>query len=556
MREAVPAVALWLGVLYALLAVAHESLLPEGYRTAMTCLAAGTSAVLLGVYTWVRRRGLRPGSGHPVTTAILALALVNCLAHLHWSGEIVQATNLMLLAVAAGSILLRPAWFWSVVLVAAAGGAWLGLRAEPAQWRWHFGIGGATGIAIGAVFRWIRMRAVGRYETALAELESTTAGLRQASLAAQSAARSRSEFLASMSRELREPIADLVDLADRLSDATGPATAPDTVLQLRERAAAAMGVVGDMLELADVDPGAAAPELTDVDIRQLIRSQAERHEKRARDKGLDFRCQVDPTVPGWARVDARRFRRVLACLLDNAVKFTLRGRIDIEAATVPRPTGGWTLRLSVRDSGVGFSEGDRGRMFQPAGAVGDGGRLGLAMARQSIESLGGQLDGFGAPGKGSVFWFELPLEQPRGDASRAAGPTPVAPTATPAAGPLRVLLVDPDPVGGRYLAGLIGSLGSRTVAAGVGEEPGPDSPPRWDLVMVDLPAPDPASRARLAEVRRRWAVDSLPVVVVSPASSAAERDAWLEAGASDCLPRPVRPTDLRQVLDRIAAGRR
>jgi PAS domain S-box-containing protein len=249
------------------------------------------------------------------------------------------------------------------------------------------------------------------------ELAAMTAQLSSAKEAAEAANRAKSDFLAGMSHELRTPLNAVIGFADLLLESEPPADERTRYLKLmREAGRTLLTVVNDVLDLSKIEAGALELETLDVDLPALLRTCADLVRPMAEEKGLALRLDLAADLPVWVRIDPTRLRQVLLNLLNNAIKFTEAGMVCL-AARITGDHGGVPLvRLSVEDTGIGIPMDRMVRIFRPFGQ-GDasttrrygGTGLGLSISRRLCGFMGGDLQVASEPGRGSVFWTDLPL---------------------------------------------------------------------------------------------------------------------------------------------------
>ena len=178
-----------------------------------------------------------------------------------------------------------------------------------------------------------------------------------------------------------------------------------------------MGVINNILDFSKIDTGKLSIEPADFDLPAGLTELANLHAPRAREKGLDLAFSVQPDVPRRLRGDWQHLRRILENLVDNAIKFTERGTIQVQALVDSRNKAGLTLHWSVRDTGIGIAPDKQKLIFDPfVQADGSstrqygGAGLGLTITARLVELMGGRIWLESAPGQGSVFHFTVRLE--------------------------------------------------------------------------------------------------------------------------------------------------
>lgn len=261
-----------------------------------------------------------------------------------------------------------------------------------------------------------RKRAEKALATANDELAELLRRAEKLAVEAEAATRAKSEFLAVMSHELRTPLNAVLGFAEVLADTPldeEQRTFLDTIHRSGDQL---LELVSDLLDYSSMESGGIVIEPSRILLAGLVESACLAIHKSAVDKGLDFRCEISPRLPDRITADERRVRKILAQLLDNAVKFTSKGSILL--SVVESSEGGRTaLEFSVNDTGPGIPAGMLGMVFQPFTQADStmrrahgGTGLGLASSRRLAEAMGGRLTVTSMPGKGSTFTLRLPIE--------------------------------------------------------------------------------------------------------------------------------------------------
>jgi signal transduction histidine kinase len=187
----------------------------------------------------------------------------------------------------------------------------------------------------------------------------------------------------------------------------------DTLNRSREHL---LGLINEVLDVPKIEAGHVSVESTPFDLRVLVHETVEMIRPRANLKAIELSVSVSASVPAFARSDAGKLRRVLVNLIDNAVKFAEEGAVSILVDAKPIDGSRYLLLvLEVRDTGVGIAPEDQARIFVPlvrlantAGQRGCG--LGLSIIRHFVQMMAGTIRVDSAPGKGSLFHIEVPVE--------------------------------------------------------------------------------------------------------------------------------------------------
>lgn len=245
----------------------------------------------------------------------------------------------------------------------------------------------------------------------------------------------RREFVANVSHELKTPLTSIRGYAETLlqgglDDAENRGRFVETI---RKQSLRLEALVEDLLELADLDRPDAELDLKDWDLAAIVCESAERFEEMARRRGLAFGVEARPGLQ--VLCDRRRIEVALGNLLDNAVKYTERGRVDLHLSRE-----GERVRVSVTDTGRGIEAEHLPRVFerfyradQGRSRTHGGTGLGLAIAKHAVRLHGGEVGVTSRPGEGSTFWFEIPAGGP--PAGVPPGNAPARPDVPPGAPP-------------------------------------------------------------------------------------------------------------------------
>lgn len=384
--------------------------------------------------------------------------------------------------------------------------------------------------------------------------------LREARDQALAATEMKSRFIATMSHEIRTPMNAIVGLSEMLLTEELGEQHAERVAMLNSASKSLLGLVDDLLDLSKLEGGMMElreePLLLDALLDQAVAAV----ESQATRKGLTIRTSVDGRLPAGLRGDALRLRQVIVNLLNNAVKFTERGGIELRVTRAVEEPGACILRFEVKDTGIGLTMEERERIFAPFAQVDSsstrrvqGSGLGLWLCKNLVARMGGKIGVESARGRGSTFWFTARLAED----ARAAG-APLASADPPAAAPpspagrARVLVAEDNEINQQVASMQLDQLGYEVLVVGNGAAAVDAAlEGSYDLVLMDCQMPeldgfDAVARIRQAE---REFGGHLPIVAMT-ANAAGSVASYTSAGFDDLLRKPVTLTALKTVAER------
>ncbi|WP_193173111.1 hybrid sensor histidine kinase/response regulator [Nisaea nitritireducens] len=309
---------------------------------------------------------------------------------------------------------------------------------------------------------------------------------------AEAATRAKSAFLATMSHEIRTPMNGVMSMAELLALSKLDAEQSSMARVIRDSAGALLTIINDILDFSKIEAGKLDIETVPFSLMETVDGAAEIIAQRAEEKGLGLIVDIQADLADRRHGDPTRLRQILLNLGGNAVKFTEQGDVRITVRELKdqgqSQRKGW-LRFEVTDTGVGLTEEQCGKLFQPfvqadqstARKFGGTG-LGLSICHRLADMMGGSIGVLSSPGEGSTFWFKLPLE----------GDDGTVPSPEHDLSPARVTLAGLGPgeteVAARYLRA--GGVSDLVICGASGPDPAPA-----DLVIAGLlMAPEDARR--------------------------------------------------------------
>ncbi|MFT0170334.1 ATP-binding protein [Paraburkholderia mimosarum] len=424
-------------------------------------------------------------------------------------------------------------------------------RISDGAWRWHLDRASPVKNEQGQVVKWVGT---------VTDIEDQ----KQALAAADRANRAKSDFLSSMSHELRSPLNAILGFAQLMASESPPPTPSQraSIDQILRAGWHLLELINEVLDLAKIESGqvSISPEpvsLSDAlqECESMIEPQAQQRGIRASFPHVDAGCHV--------RADRTRLKQILINLLSNAIKYNRQqGAVEVACST-PAPD---RVRVSVSDTGLGLSPQKLAQLFQPFNRLGqeagteEGTGIGLVVAKRLTELMGGAIGVESTMGQGSVFWIELntaaaPEVAALGASQSAALGESVAVNGAAKAPAHIVLYIEDNPANLKLVEQLIARRADMRMLGAVTGQLGVEMACSVlpQVIVMDINLPDISGIEALSILRRNHATMAIPVVALSSNAMRRDIEKGLKAGFFRYLTKPIKIDEFMHALAEAVA---
>ena len=415
--------------------------------------------------------------------------------------------------------------------------------------------------------RWMRMftrvqrNAAGEHVRAVGlmldihEQKEQELALVEAELQAEAATLAKSNFLASMSHDIRTPLNGILGMAQVLQEEPLTEAQKGRIGIISKSGQTLMALLDDVLDISKIEAGKMEIAPVDSDIAETMERVRQLFLGRAEERGIALQLSIEENVPSVLRYDPVRVRQCVANLLSNAIRFTETGGVTLRVEAERLPNARWRTHISVSDTGIGMDRETMSRLFgaftQTHASINQrfgGAGLGLAITRQLAQLMGGDVSVDSAPGEGLIFRLTFIADKGARPQAVSSKRVEAAPDESKARSVLnaRVLLVDDNPVNSKVARLLMTQLSPAIVEAANGEEAlARLAEQPFDIVLLDVHMPVMDGGETIKRIRNSGELwKDIPVIALTADAMRGDKERYLAMGMSDYISKPVDSREL------------
>ena len=396
-----------------------------------------------------------------------------------------------------------------------------------------------------------------RLDHLLAEMEQANINLKIAKERAEEATRTKSMFLANMSHEIRTPLNGVIGLTKLLQKSSQNEEQQELLKIISNSGENLMNIINDILDFSKIESGQIQLETIDFEPRELVDNVFQLMKFKAVEQGIGFSYHIDPAIPKTLWGDPLRINQILLNLVNNAIKFTHKGEVKIFVELVDTHENTSRLLFRVIDTGIGITDEGKAMLFKEFsqsetsitrkyGGTG----LGLAISQNLVSLMNGEINVNSEFGKGSEFWFRIPLKQKSRDGERTNDSMDLPKG-------MRILLAEDNLINQKVSIFTLKQLGFGCDIANNGREAFEMCQKKqYDLILMDMQMPEidgiEATRLIRTHEKETMKINPAYITAVTANSLAEDKKVCILAGMDNFMSKPFSDKDLLNILREVA----
>ncbi len=381
---------------------------------------------------------------------------------------------------------------------------------------------------------------------------------------AEVANRAKASFLAMMSHEIRTPLNGVLGILGLLQDEPSRQEQQKLIRTARVSGKALLTIINDILDFSKLEAGRLDLDEEVFLVDPLVNGVESLVAHRAKENGVALSFSVDDGVPDAVSGDAGRIRQILLNLCWNAIKFSEDGTVRVSVEQLSAKGDQANIRFTVKDDGIGIAEDHHDELFAEFSMLDasysrkfGGTGLGLAISKSLVQNMGGQIDFKSTLGKGSTFWFDLPLKI--ADAKDAVADDDLDKEEdTPAVSDFRILLAEDNTTNQLVIGNMLERLGCLVdiVSNGLEALDAVQSRP-YDIVLMDVSMPEMDGLEATQQIRKlEGKVAKIPIIALTAYALDEDRQTAFAAGMDEFVSKPVSRIELARAIARQGEARK